>query len=162
MSTKAAMTVEQFAPLSRGTYRHKKIRDLIGHLLWIYFRQNPIGEAVGENDCQVAPEEVRRPDISIFLGERLRQIDPDKIPAPFAPDIAIEVLSPSDGAVDLRRKVRDYLRGGSREVWLLDHSNAEVQVYTNVGLRILQSADVLESSLLPGFSARVAEFVLAS
>ena len=53
------MTVEQFAdmttsetgdyelvegeliPLSSGTYRHNKIRDLLGHLLWSYFKGNP-------------------------------------------------------------------------------------------------------------------------
>jgi Uma2 family endonuclease len=174
MSTRALMTVEQFAqittadtgnfelvegeliPLSTGTYRHNKIRDLIGHLLWSYFKGNPIGEAVGENDCQVASDTVRRPDVSIFLGPRVRQIDPDKIPAPFAPDIAVEVLSPSESAMDIRRKVREYLLAGSKEVWLLDHSNGEVLVHTSASIRLLQGTDELESPLLPGFSAGVA------
>jgi Uma2 family endonuclease len=68
MSAKTLMTVEQFAqmqaadtenyelvdggliPLSSGTPLHAKIRDLIGHLLWIYFKSNPIGESFGEID----------------------------------------------------------------------------------------------------------------
>ena len=143
--------------LSSGTYRHNKTRDLIGHLLWSYFRRNPIGEAVGENDCRVAPDKVRRPDLSVFLNDRLRQIDVDQIPAPFAPDIAIEVLSASEGVIEVRGKVREYLAAGSAEVWLFDHSNREVQVHTLAGIRILQAADVLETALLPGFQATMAD-----
>jgi Uma2 family endonuclease len=178
MATKALMTVEQFAqmhtagtedyelvegeliPLSSGTYRHNRIRDFVVFLMWSYFKGNPIGEAVGENDCRIANDTVRKPDVSIFLGERLKQIDPDKIPAPFAPDIAVEVLSPSESAVEVRRRVRDYLRAGGKEGWLLDHVNSEVLVHTGTGIRVLQGTDVLESPLLPGFSAAVADLVV--
>jgi Uma2 family endonuclease len=133
MSTKTLMTVQEFAqmqtaetedyelvdgelvPLPSGTIRHAKIRDLIGHLLWSYFGTNPIGEAMSEIDCRLSDDTVRRPDVAIFLGkDRLSQLDPDRIPAPFSPDIAVEVLSPSEKAMDVRRKVRDYLRAGSK------------------------------------------------
>lgn len=87
------------------------------------------------------------------------KIDEDKIPIPFAPDIAVEVLSPSESAIEVRRKVREYLRGGAREVWVLDHANGEVLVETGAGIRVLQGADVLESPLLPGFSAPVSELI---
>ncbi len=176
MSAKTLITVEQFGnmhfcdtedyelvggeliPLSRGTYRHNKIRDLIGHLLWTYFQRNPIGESVGENDCRVSETKVRRPDLSIFLQERLRQIDLDTIPSPFAPDIAIEVLSPSEGVMETRGKVREYLGAGSSEVWLFDYSNGEVQVHTQQGIRVLQQGDLLETPVLPGFTVAVADF----
>lgn len=178
MSTKALMTAEQFGqmitadtedyelvegeliPLSSGTLRHNKIRDLVLILLWTYFKGNPIGEAVSENDCRITDDTVRRPDVSIFLGEILKDVDPDKIPVPFAPDIAVEVLSPSESAVNVRRRVRDYLRVGGQEVWLLDHANGEVLVHTSAGIRVLQGTDVLESPLLPGFSAAVADLVV--
>ena len=179
MSTKAMMTVKQFAhmdtadteryelvegeliPSSSGTPRHTKIRDLVGHLLWNYFSGNPIGDAFGEMDYQLAEDTVRCPDISVILSiERLQEMDLDKIPVPFAPDIAIEVLSPSEHAMNVRRKVRDYLRAGSKEVWLLDHANGEVLVHTNTGIRMLQGTDILESGLLPGFSVAVTELVV--
>jgi Uma2 family endonuclease len=171
------MTVEQFAqmhtadtedyelvdgeliPLSGGTYRHNKIRDLIGHLLWAYFKGNPIGEAVGENDCLVNDGSVRRPDLSIFLGERLKQIDQDKIPSPIAPDIAVEVVSRSENASELYRKTREYLRAGTKEVWTLDPANSELEIRTIAGVRLLQESDVLESPLLPGFTARVGDLI---
>ena len=168
MSTKAPMTVEQFAqmhtadtedyelvegelrPLPSGTYRHNRIRDRIGYLLWSYFTQNPIGD------------EVRRPDLAVLFNEHLRRIDLDRIPAPLAPDIAIEVVSPSESAVELRRKVRDYLRGGSQEVWVVDRSNGEVLVHTSAGIRVLQEMDVLESPLLPGFRLGLADLVVSA
>jgi Uma2 family endonuclease len=129
--------------------------------MWNYFRGNLIGKAYGEIDCQISDDTVRRPDLSIFLGaERLKQIDQDRALVPFAPDIAVEVLSPSESAMDVRRKVRDYLSGGSKEVWLLDHANGEVLVQTVGGIRILQETDILESPLLPGFSVAVADLVV--
>ena len=178
MSTKTLMTVEQFAemetedtenyelvegeliPLSSPTPRHSKIRRRVERLVEIYFERNPIGEAYDEVDCRLTGNTVRRPDLSIFLnGERLQQLDRDKIPVPFAPDIAVEVLSPSERAMDVRRKVRDYLRAGSKEVWLLDHANGEVLVHSSVGIRVLQGLDVLESPLLPGFGTTVADLL---
>ena len=177
MSTKALMTVEEYArmktadtedyelvegeliPLASGTPRHAEIRDLTGDLFRAYFRRTRGGKAYAEVDCRISPEEIRRPDLSIFLGERLTLIDLDKIPAPFPPDIAIEVVSRNEGAIEMRRKVRDYLRGGSKEVWLLDHANGEVQVHTNAGIRVLQGDEALESPLLPGFAVKVAELL---
>ena len=173
------MTVEQFVqmdpenteayelvegdliPLPSQTPIHSEIRGLVTYLLREYFNSNPIGQALGGVDCQFGENTVRRPDVSIFLDmERLRQIDQDKIPVPFAPDIAVEVLAPPDLAVDVRRRVRDYLRAGSKEVWLLDEANGEVDVDTATGIRVLQGSDTLESALLPGFSATVAELVV--
>ena len=178
MSTKTLMTVEQFAemktedtenyelvdgeliPLSSPTPRHAEIRFRAEDLVERYFERNPIGEAYGGVDCRLIGDTVRRPGLSIFLGaERLRQIDQDKIPVPVAPDIAVKVLSPSESAMDVRRKVRDYLRAGSKEVWLLDHANGEVLVHTSVGIRVLQETEMLESPLLPGFGTTVADLL---
>lgn len=178
MISKPLITVEQFGqlhfsdtedyelgdgdliPLSSGTYRHNKIRSLMGHLLWSYFQRNPIGEAFCAVHCRIAEGKVRRPDLSIHLNERLRQIDLDKIPAPFAPDITVEILSPSEGIMETRGKVREYLSAGSAEVWLLDHANHEMQVHTPGQIRVLDANAILETPVLPGFSAAVAQLVL--
>ncbi len=176
MSTKALMTVEQFAeamtaetenfelvdgeliPMSGASHRHNRVKDLLGHFLWVYFKTHAAGEAVSEDACRITDDTVRIPDLSVFLGEdRLRQLDQEEFPVPFSPDIAIEVLSPSERAMDVRRKVRDYLGAGSAEVWLVDHANAEVVVHTSSGIRLVSGKDVLESSLLPGFGIAVSE-----
>ena len=179
MATKALMTVEQFAqmktadtedyelvegeliPLSSGTPKHGKIRSRTERIFENYFEGNPIGDVFVELACRISDDTVRRPDVSVFLGERWRQIDPNRVPAPFAPDIAVEVLSPSESAIEVRRKVREYLRGGSKEVWLLDHTNCEMLIHADAGIRVLQGTDVVESPLLPGFSAAVADLLRA-
>ena len=83
-----------------------------------------------------------------------------KIPIPFAPDIAVEVLSPSEAAVKVNRKIHQYLDAGSREVWLFDAENGDVFVHSASGIRLLQGKHLLESPLLPGFSVPVAELLV--
>ncbi len=177
MGTKALMTVEEFAQLSAnetedyelvegelillssGTIRHNKLRDLLGHLLWAYFKARAIGEAIGEVDCQLSDDTVRRPDLAIFLGEHFRQLDQNRIPVPFAPDIAVEVLSPSEKAIDVNRKIREYLGAGCQEVWLVDDANGELFVHAKSGIRVLAGPEALETPLLPGFAVTVAELL---
>ena len=177
MATAALMTADEFAQMSTaeaedyelvegelialpsGNPLHAEIRGRTERLIRNYFERNPIGRVLGEIDCRIADDTVRRPDVSVFLGDRLKQIDPNKVPVPFAPDIAVEVLSPSESAVDVHRKVLNYLAAGSQEVWLLDHANAELFIRTSSGIRLLSAGDALESPLLPGFSAAVADLL---
>jgi Uma2 family endonuclease len=173
MATKTLMTVEEFAqmnvpetedyelvegelnPLPSATPIHGLICENVSVLIGSYLRGNRVGKVLSEVDCRVGDDTVRRPDRSIFLRARIEQIDPNKVPIPFAPDIAVEVLSPSEIAIDVNRKIRDYLGAGSTEVWILDHENAEVFVHTKAGIRLLVGNDALESPLLPGFAASV-------
>lgn len=174
MATKTLMTAEEFVqmdtaenedyelvdgeliPLSSPILLHGIIRDRATRLVGNYFDANPIGGTVSETDCRISHDTVRRPDLSIFLGERWQQLGLKTIPLPYAPDIAVEVFSPSEHVMDVNRKVRDYLSAGSREVWLLDHENVEMHVRTKSGIRVLEGSDTLESPLLPGFSVGVA------
>ncbi len=176
MSTKTLMTVEQYVqaieaetenyelvdgeliPMPGAPFRHNIIRDQLGHLLWSYFKGCAPGIAVSETPCRISDETVRIPNLLVFPGaDRPRQSEREEFPLPFPPDIAVEVLSPSEGAMDVRRKVRDYLGAGSTEVWLVDHANEEVVVHTKSGMRPFSGSDVLESPLLPGFSVVIAD-----
>jgi Uma2 family endonuclease len=146
----------ELIPLPGPTPWHARIRDRLVQLIRNYFDRNPIGGAISETDCRVTGNVVRRPDLSIFLGERWLQLDLKTIPVPSAPDIAVEVYSPAEYVIDATRKVREYLNSGSQEVWLLDSENLELQVRTKAAIRVLNTGDVLESLLLPGFSIAVA------
>ena len=147
----------ELIPLTSGTPLHAKMRRRLERAIERYFEDHPIGEPLGEIDCRLSNDTVRRPDVSIFLKERLQGIDWNKIPVPFPPDIAVEILSPSESAIDVHRKVREYLAAGTQEVWILDHVNAELFVHSHAGIRLLLETDVLASPLLPGFAAQVAE-----
>jgi Uma2 family endonuclease len=175
MSAKTLMTLEEFSqmttsetedyelvegelvPLASGNPMHADIRGVLEQLLRNYFDRSRIGRVLAEVDCRINDELVRRPDLSVFLANRLKEIDRKKTPLPFAPDIAVEVLSPSENAIEVHRKALEYLAGGTLEVWQLDHENGEIFVQTDSGITLLRGATaVLETPLLPGFSASVA------
>jgi Uma2 family endonuclease len=173
MTTKAMMSAVEFAamntaeteqfelvdgeliPLSSGTPLHARIRHLLERFLGNHFDLNSDGVVLSEMDCRLSENTVRRPDLSILLASKRNSIDWNRTPLPFAPDIAVEVLSPSESAIDVHRKALQYLAAGSVEVWQLDHENGEISVQTNTGIRLLRGEDLLESPLLPGFSIPV-------
>ena len=177
MATTALMTAEEFVQMTTAEYEdyelidgelirlasasllHNVVKDRAIRFSGSYLEKNPIGGAVSETDCRINSDTVRRPDLSIFLGDDWRRLSPAQLPLPYAPTIAVEVLSPSEHVLDVTRKVRDYLSAGSKEVWLLDQENGEVQVRTKSGIRLLQAGDLLESPLLPGFAVPVADLL---
>ena len=173
MATKALMSVAEFAemdtadteqyelvegelvPLASPTPWHARVRHLLERLLGNYFDRNAIGLVMSEMDSRLSEDTIRRPDVSILLAAKSKSFDWTKSPLPFAPNIAVEVLSPSELATDVRRKTLQYLAAGSEEVWQLDYKNGEILIQTNTGIRLLRSDDLLESPLLPGFSVPV-------
>lgn len=174
MSAKALVTVEEFARmrfadtedyelvdgelirLPSGTLRHGLIRGCLESALRAYFKERRTGGVFAAILCLVAPDRIRRPDIAVYAGARLNQIDLDTIPAALSPDIAVEVLSPSEGSIEMRAKVREYLHAGSAEVWLVDPSNREVQIHVPDAIRILGETATLETPALPEFRIEVA------
>jgi Uma2 family endonuclease len=97
------------------------------------------------------PERVRAPDVAFVSKGRL----PDgRLPEGFitgAPDLAVEVLSPSDATLDVHQKVRDYLDAGTRLVWLIAPQARTATVYRPDGsARLLRDQGVLEGEdILP-------------
>ena len=74
-----------------------------------------------------------------------------------SPDLAVEVLSPSDRAADVHAKVADYLAAGTRLVWLVDPENRRVTAYRQLlAPRFLSGDDRLaDEEVLPGLEASV-------
>jgi Uma2 family endonuclease len=175
MSTATLISVEEFSamprdeavryelvegelvPLASGTPRHAWIRDGLIVQFRDYLRVQRSGIVLSELDCRTTGENVRRPDVSYVSRERWQLVNPSVIPLPFAPDIAIEILSPSEKAVEVNRKVAEYLAAGSSEVWVIDAENSEVFVRSVEDVRVLRAGEAVESRLLPGFSFGVSE-----
>ena len=149
----------ELIPLSSPTPLHARICGRLDRRVSDYFGSHPRGEAFREIDCALSSNTVRRPDVAIFLAARAPLIDLKKIPVPFPPDIAVEVISPSELAIQVHRKALDYLRAGTQEVWLLDPENGEIFVQKDAGIRLLRGSEVLDSTLLPGFSVSVADLL---
>jgi Uma2 family endonuclease len=122
-----------------------------------YLTRNPIGEILSTDNLFVlGPATKRSPDLSIMSAERMRKIEPGK-DIDGAPDLAIEVLSPSDSMTAVRRKVKQYFAAGARLVWIVDPEGREIEVWTaGSGAVILNSDQLLTGGeVLPDVSARV-------
>lgn len=105
------------------------------------------------------PERVRAPDVAFVSIARLPE---GQLPEGFlrgAPDLAVEVLSPSDDPVDVQQKVRDWLDAGARLVWVLAPRVRTTTVYRADGsARLLREGDHLDGEdVLPGLLISLAE-----
>jgi len=104
------------------------------------------------------PDRVRRPDISFIHRSRmLSDYFEGHIPIP--PDLAVEVVSPSDLFINVRRKVGEYLDAGVRLVWVVNPDEREVQVFRADGVyQLVKNGDSLDGEdVVPGFRCPLAE-----
>jgi Uma2 family endonuclease len=102
------------------------------------------------------PDTVRAPDVAFISGARL----PDKPPRGFAemaPDLAVEVLSPDDYAPEVLEKVADWLKAGSRLIWVVDPIRMNARVYRADGSEsLLGEDDALDGEdVLPQFTCAI-------
>ncbi len=103
----------------------------------------------------------RSPDISFFAKERLQGMT--ELPIGFldgAPDLAVEVLSPSNTVEEIHDKLVEYFENGTRLVWIIHPSEHYVLVYRSAQEpdRLLKSVDSLEGEeVIPGFALSVAD-----
>jgi Uma2 family endonuclease len=137
---------------------HNRIAVKLFRALDRYVETHPLGEVlIFEYLFILGPTTKRAPDVSFLRSERAQQIDPNA-DIPGAPDLAVEVLSPTDTVSAMRRKIRQYFAAGAQCVWIVYPETREVEVWKqpSKAQKILQETDVLEDpDLLPGFALRV-------
>lgn len=106
------------------------------------------------------PDTVRAPDVAFIRTERV-PVSPPRGYAEFAPDLAVEVLSPSDRAGRVLAKVGDWIDAGAQLVWIVDPERRVARVYRADGTQAFLSADdALDGeNVLPGFSARLSDMI---
>jgi Uma2 family endonuclease len=100
---------------------------------------------------------VRAPDVAFIARSRLPA---DGIPTgywPFPPDLAVEIVSPTDRADAVQDKALDYLRCGVRAVWVVHPRSLSVTVFrSTTELRLLTVGDELDGGdVVPGFRMTV-------
>lgn len=124
-----------------------------------FVEENELGGVYGpDTSFQIGANE-RLPDVSFVAAER---IPPEGEPQgiwPFAPDLAVEIVSPTDIYERVYGKVLEYLAAGVRRVWLLSPEHRTVTVFHSpTRVHILSEADdLLGDDVLPGFRCRVGD-----
>jgi Uma2 family endonuclease len=179
MATTKLLTAEDLAAMPDDGYRYDLVRGVLirmapaaggagrvtNTVAWhmtTHVRHHQLGVVYSAETGFVLardPDLVRASDVAFVRAERLTSdLDEDKF-VPFPPDLAVEVVSPSDRARDVHDKVMDYLDAGVRLVWLIHLRRRTVTVYTSDRTaRILREGDELDGGdVLPGFRLAVAD-----
>jgi Uma2 family endonuclease len=109
---------------------------------------------------QRGPDTVRAPDVAFVRAERCPAEAPRGF-AEFAPDLAVEVLSPSERAGEVLAKVADWLTAGTQLVWVLDPARREARVYRADGSESIVSADAAlhGDDVIPGLEIPLHELL---
>ncbi len=161
--------VEKHSELVRGEVvattppgkEHGTVALKIGFLLLAWAEQGRRGQVGVESGFILSREldSVRGPDVYYVSAEKAQSDDKSSAFWTIAPDLTIEVVSPSDTEYQNRDKVRAFLNAGTPLVWVVYPCAREVVVLTPDGLaRTYGENDVLEhQEVLPGFSCKVAE-----
>ena len=133
---------------------HGIITQRIGRFIGNFADENNLGEVTAAETGFILGENTFRGADSAFISiENLKKYGYPQGFFPIAPDIAIEVVSPSNTSEEMMEKVSLYLRNGSRLVWIIYPKNRVVAVYRQNNLvSILRETDTLEGEdILPNF-----------
>jgi Uma2 family endonuclease len=138
--------------------RHGIICSNVLEALIIYLQGNRgLGlKALPDSQFIVSGNDIFTPDCCLIAIDRLSPERHKYIQG--APELAIEVVSPSESAAYLRIKTEAYLANGSRSVWIVFPEVRSVMVYTADSVRELKGDQPITDPLLPGFSTPVAAF----
>ena len=140
---------------------HQQIVLRIAHAIQTYLDAHPVGEVyVAPLDVYLTDTDVYQPDVVFVRRENAKVLVYEGFVG--APDLVVEVLSPSNSKLDLGPKRAVYARFGVKELWVADPVKSTVSVY-----RFLEGAekpamtaavgDVVSTTLIPGFALRMAD-----
>lgn len=130
----------------------------LGHALYDYVDDHDLGEVyTAEPGFELQPDPegiVRAPDIAFVRKEHIPPPDQETGFWPIAPDLVVEIISPSETAEAVQDKVRDYLAAGVRLIWLVYPKTKTVVEYQSpTQIRQLTIEDSLDGGeVIPGFS----------
>ena len=139
---------------------HGVVTARIGRLLDEYVEAHDLGVSCGAETgfiLQRDPDVVRAPDAAFVASGRIPETGVPVGYWPFAPDLAVEVVSPSDRLADVHARIVDYLAAGTRLVWLVEPETRMVHVYRSTRqVDVLETDDALDGgNVLPGFRSPV-------
>lgn len=142
-------------------WSHGEIAFEIGRLLGNFVADHNLGRVfAAETGFRLSqnPDTVRAPDVAFVTTDRLPS---EHAPGffPGSPDLAVEVLSPTDTMSEVQAKVQDWLDAGTKQVWVADPDKRTVVIYRPQRvMEVFTSGDELRvDDLLPGFTLQVAD-----
>jgi Uma2 family endonuclease len=148
--------------ISPARPKHGAVIARLSYYLGAHIYENKTGEIFdGQTGFRLGLQHCFQPDISFVSRERMKLILPQGLEGMFhaAPDLAVEVLSPSDSITKTEKKMQLYLAHGTRLGWMIDTKNKTVRVYRpGHPFELLRGHHALTgNSVLPGFRVSLAK-----
>ncbi|MGH7570379.1 MAG: Uma2 family endonuclease [Gemmatimonadota bacterium] len=134
--------------------------ELVGRLHY-HVGKHGLGRVVTETGFLLAedPPTVRGPDAAFISAERYPKTGAPKGFWRIAPDLAVEIVSPSNSATEIQEKVLEYLEAGASLIWVVDPGVRTVTVFrSRTDVRVLTQEETLEGAdVLPGFQLSISD-----
>ena len=147
--------------MSPAGYSHEKIATKITARLILFVEPRRLGDVVGSSaGFRLNQRNVLSPDAAYVSRERkLQSNDPGEGFFPGVPDLAVEVISPSERKARIRLKTKKYFARGTRLVWLVYPRRRAMEVYTAPdAMNMVKEGGALDGGdVLPGFSLPLAD-----
>jgi Uma2 family endonuclease len=139
--------------------RHGRVAMNLAIRLGVYVEQGGLGQLfAAETGFTLSrmPDTVRAPDIAFVRRQRLPEATRGFLE--LAPDLVVEVLSPSDRPGETLAKVGDWLEAGAALIWVIDPERRLARIYRADGTEsLLEGDDALQGEdVLPAFSCPLA------
>ena len=147
----------ELIPMPPTSVEHGYISANLSSLLHLYVREKQLGRVIISDTGFRVGEQVLIPDIAFLANARI----PDNLSkaSPIPPDLAVEVVSPTDVLYRVEEKAFAYLEAGTQLVWVLKPRSKTVTVYrSETDITLLTRNDTLTGeNVIEGFSCQVAE-----
>lgn len=142
--------------MSPSGYESDEVAAEVIRVLGNWVRPRKLGRvAASSAGFRLPNSDLRAPDASFVLAERLRRSP--KSFAQLAPDLTVEVKSPTDSLEAIRTKIQEFLSLGTRVGILINPDNRTVEVHrSGQAIATLRDGDVLTiPDVLPGWEVQV-------
>jgi len=135
---------------------HNVLQARLGRFVDIFVTDKDLGIVGVEVYCEFTAKDIAQPDVAYFSKARIQGHDLNEY-FHVAPDLAIEIISPSETAQNVNTKVQKYFQHGSQLVWNFYSDTQQVYVYTSPDdVHIVNINGTLTGeNVLPGFSLAV-------
>ncbi len=146
----------ELLPMPPPSMFHGRISTNLFLPLGLYIRENQLGDIYMDVGFTVG-DRVLIPDVAFLTNANMPESLSKVSPVP--PDLAVEVVSPSDTLHRIQEKVFAYLEAGTQLVWVLEPLAKTVTVYrSETDITTLTRNDTLSGEeVVEGFSCQVAE-----
>ena len=149
--------------MSKPSGLHGQITFLLSLKIGIHVVENGLGTVTAADTGFLLErnpdgrDTVRALDIAFLSRASAPAVLPDHL-VDVAPDLAVEVISPSNKVADMQRKIRQLLAAGTALIWIVHPETRTVEVHTPSGATTLEEDDSLSGGdVLPGFEITVRE-----